>query len=162
MKDLIHLIHTTKSVLKAPGIHSAQELKLLLNAYHGNDWQNYIGMTDNTPKTKILLENEHIKLLIIRWGGFQKTNKHGHPGGGGALKVLSGILLETRFDPIDTDRMIGKYHYFKDAITSIHDTEAYHIVENPVEQPAFSLHLYLKSNEIIAKNAVLTAVPATK
>ena len=79
----------------------------------------------------------------MHWYAFQKSKKHGHPDGGGLFKVLTGTLKETRFDPLDTDKVIGTYDYFKGGLAHIHNAEAYHIVENPIPYPAISLHVYM-------------------
>lgn len=143
MKNLNQLIEAVKAKVNADRITTVQELRSLVNQYRGNDWNDYLPNESNAPKTKILLQEEQVKMILVYWRGFQKTQKHGHPEGGGLLKVLTGSLKETRFDPQEPDRIIGTNHFFKGAVSYIHDAEAYHIVENPIPYPAVSLHIYI-------------------
>lgn len=143
MKNLNQLIKAVKTKVNAEGIESAQELRSLVSQYEGNDWNDYLSNESNAPKTQILLKEEQVRMILVYWNGFQKTQKHGHPEGGGLLKVLTGTLKETRFDPYDTNQIIGTNHFFKGAVSYIHDAEAYHIVENPIPYPAVSLHIYI-------------------
>ena len=143
MKNLNQLIEAVKTKVNADRITTVQELRSLVNQYRGNDWNDYLPNESKTPKTKILLQEEQVKMILVYWRGFQKTQKHGHPEGGGLLKVLTGSLKETRFNPQEPDRIIGTNHFFKGAVSYIHDAEAYHIVENPIPYPAVSLHIYI-------------------
>lgn len=143
MKNLNQLIQAIKSKVNTNDVENVLELRSLVEQYDGNDWHDYLSNENKTPKTNILLRDERIKMVLVHWHGFQKTQKHGHPEGGGLFKILTGTLKETRFDPDDADRVIGTNHFFKGAVSYIHDAEAYHIVENPISYPAVSLHVYM-------------------
>ena len=115
----------------------------LFEDYRGLDWKGYLSSGANTA---VLHQDERFRLSLIGWDGFQKSKKHGHPEGGGLMKLLSRALLETRFDPIFPEQIIGKHRYEPGDLAYIHDEIAYHIVENPFPQPAVSLHLYAPGN----------------
>lgn len=139
--ELLHqLIQQVNRQTQREGAKDVRDLKSLFNDYQGKDWKEYLKMEQNT----LLFQNEYFKLILIYWDAHKKSKKHGHPQGGGLIKVLSGTLLETRFDPKYTDQVIGKTYLSRESekISYIHDSLAYHIVENPFSEAAFSLHLY--------------------
>ena len=142
MKQLPRLIQAINMKVSNNGIEDVLDLRSLIESYQGSDWKDLLKMENGEPVNTVLFQNEQYKLMLICWKGFQRSKKHGHPEGGGLIKVLSGNLLETRFDPADPDRMTGKHYYSEGLVSYIHDSVAYHIVENPYMTPAVSLHLY--------------------
>jgi len=142
MKRLQQLIKKINKQIQNKGIINVLELKPLFNAYSGKDWKKHLKLNNNKPENKVLFQNEQIKLVLIYWDCFKKSKKHGHPEGGGLMKLLAGNLIETRFDPENTNTVIGKHHYSAENIAYIHDRVAYHVVENPSNEPAVSLHVY--------------------
>lgn len=138
MKTLRQLIRALET--QTPGNKEKDVLYLLsrFNACGGEDWREYVTGPGNTP----LFQNEHFRLVLIYWEGYARSKKHGHPEGGCLLKVLSGRLTEARFDPFEPQRMVGEFHFSRGEVSYIHDALAYHIVENPVAEPAVSLHIY--------------------
>ncbi len=112
--------------------------------YNGNDWEKYFD--NKNQMNTVLFHDDHLKMILIFWKGFQKSKKHGHPPGGGLMRVLSGNLFETRFDPFAPEKVLGKYECPVGALSYIHDELALHVVENPNETPAISLHVYALRN----------------
>ncbi|MEZ5043665.1 MAG: cysteine dioxygenase family protein [Saprospiraceae bacterium] len=143
MKTLATLIQALVTQFETQKTKNVLEVESLFTSYNNDDWRNFMTKEDGKFKNTILFQNQQFKLILIHWDGKQKSKKHGHPQGGGLIKVLSGTLSETRFDPKDKEKVIGKHYYFKGSGTSyIHDDIAYHVVENPSVTPAISLHLY--------------------
>ncbi|PHN01632.1 cysteine dioxygenase [Flavilitoribacter nigricans] len=143
MKSLKQTVEEIKAIVKQEGNHNVRTLASLFTAYPGTDWKQHINYENGVPVTTVLHQDKHLKMLLICWEGGQKSKKHGHPEGGGLIRVLSGTLLETRFAPDDENRMTGIYDYTaRSGPAYIHDSEAFHIVENATDEPAVSLHLY--------------------
>jgi predicted metal-dependent enzyme (double-stranded beta helix superfamily) len=143
MKSLARTIELIKAQVQEKGNLNVRELETIFTGYSGTDWKNYLTTENGQLKNTILHEDEHLKMLLICWRPGQKSSKHGHPAGGGLIRVLSGQLSETRFDPVDQDIETGTFRYNpEDEAAYIHDDEAYHVVENPGQGIAFSLHLY--------------------
>ena len=94
------------------------------------------------PQTTTLYLSEQIKLILIYWEGLKSSTVHGHPGGGGLVKVLSGRLRETRFDPDDPSLEIDSGVLEEGSLGYVHDVLAWHKVENADTTPAVSLHIY--------------------
>ena len=109
-----------------------------------SEWDLLLDCADRRPQTTTLLESDEIRMLLIYWEGGKESSIHGHPEGGGLIKVLRGTLEETRYDPlsgrpIDTAQLdVGEMSY-------IHDVLALHQVRNSYTTPAISLHLYTGS-----------------
>jgi len=117
------------------------------------NWPALLDHQNGEPCTTILYQSEQLKMSLIYWKGKQTSSVHGHPGGGGLVKVLSGVLDETRYDPIVTEHIIDRYRMVPGNIGFIHDVLALHQVRNPHASPAVSLHLY---SLIASEEAVLS------
>ncbi len=144
----------TQSIIKRmqqDGINQAIELHDLFSQYRGLDWLSSLSYERQKPVRTIIYQDPALSLVLIPWEGGKKSSKHGHPGTGGLIKVLTGSLRETRFDPVDTDRMIGRHLLSTGEVSYIHDDFAHHIVENPKEQLAVSLHLYTTGEQLTAE-----------
>ncbi len=142
MKILEHLIQQLNSKVENNDRVNVFEFFPLLKNYSSEDWKAALEVDNGHPKTTVLFQDEQLKVILIYWDSFQKSKKHGHQNGGGLIKVLSGTVIESLFDPTDSDHMIGKQRYTAGNITFIHDDIAHHIVENPSRMPAVSLHIY--------------------
>ena len=118
------------------------EIFPLVNTYTNEDWKNALTFENHKPKNTLLFQDEHLKVILIQWDSFQQSSKHGHPAGGGLVKVLSGNLVESLFDSHNPDKMISKQRLASGSISFVHDDIAHHIVENPSRQHAVSLHIY--------------------
>lgn len=142
MKTLEQLIQQLTIKVQQKAKVNIFELFPLVKAYANNDWETSLLTENHKPKNTLLYHDEQLKVILIHWNSFQKSSKHGHPGGGGLLKVLSGTLIESLFDPQNTEMMTGKHRYTAGDIAFIHDDIAHHIVENPKRTSAVSLHIY--------------------
>lgn len=142
MKTLESLIKQLAYTVQNNNSVNIFELFAPLKSYTNEDWKEELTFENGQAKNTLLFQNEQLKVILIHWDSFQKSKKHGHPAGGGLIKVLSGNLVETLFDPTDPDHMIGKQRYGAGNISFVHDDMAHHMVENPARTPAVSLHVY--------------------
>ena len=142
MKTLDQLIQTLNVETKDKGINNALDLLSPFAMYNGEDWKKYYEAGKNEFQYAVLHKDEHMKLLLIYWNSFRKSEKHGHMKGGGLMKVLSGQVVETRFDPDDDEKVLGIFSYSEGDFSYIHDALGSHVVENREQIPAISLHLY--------------------
>ena len=53
----------------------------------------------------VMVDDPLVKIVLIKWKPGKVSSKHGHPGGGGVIKVLKGSLEEKRFDPQSPQRL---------------------------------------------------------
>ncbi len=142
MKTLQQLIQNLNAETKEKGISNALDLLTPFDQYTGEDWKSYFKTPADEFQSSVLHLDDHFKLLLIYWNGHNKTAKHGHMKGGGLMRILSGQIVETRFDPDDQEKIIGTFTYSEGDLIFIHDELAYHVVENRRKEPAVSLHLY--------------------
>jgi hypothetical protein len=93
---------------------------------------------------KVLVDNEHLKVVLIRWEPGAECDRHYHPNGGGMIMVLEGVIRESRFlnDTIAAPYEVRNME--RHAMSYIDDTLGAHVVANPNEQAAITLHAYLK------------------
>ena len=93
---------------------------------------------------KVLVDNEFLKVVLIRWEAGAECARHYHPNGGGMIMVLDGAIRESRFlnatiaTPYDV-RTLERH-----ALSYIDDQLGAHVVANPEENAAITLHAYLK------------------
>ncbi len=139
MKQLAHLIQQLKEKIQLNSIENVLEILSEFESYKGDDWKNYF---EANPSTTVLFQENQLKLILIYWEGLKRSSKHGHPPGGGLMRVLFGKLKEIRFDAIEPEKELGRYDCDTGALSYIHDELALHVVENPDKIPAVSLHVY--------------------
>jgi hypothetical protein len=142
MKTLTHLIKELNTEIKDKGIDNALDLLSPFTKYQGDDWKSIFKVDKTEFQYSVLHKDENLKLVLIYWNAFRKSEKHGHMKGGGLMKVLEGKVIETRFDPDDNEKVVGNFCYSTGDLSYIHDALAYHVVENQSNIPAISLHLY--------------------
>ncbi len=89
-----------------------------------------------------LVLNDKMRISLIYWQPGQTIDIHGHAKGGCVLKVLRGKLLEKRYSPESSPRLLAISTYHRGSLAYIDDDMAWHAVENPYQKPALSLHAY--------------------
>lgn len=99
----------------------------------------------DTPEGKqVFVDNEYLKVLLIRWEPGSISSRHYHPNGGGLITVLEGAIQEDRYL---NDTIAVPYEQQvrnRGSISYIDDRLGLHTVGVPFDQPAVSLHAYLK------------------
>lgn len=92
----------------------------------------------------VLVDNEHLKVVLIRWEPGAECARHYHPNGGGMLMVLEGAIQESRFlnDSIAAPYEVRNME--RHVMSYINDTLGAHVVSNPHDRAAITLHAYLK------------------
>ena len=101
----------------------------------------------NNPEPKhILVQNDQVKIILIRWQPGELSDIHGHAIGGGLIKVLHGEIKENRYTADSQQRLLSKSTYFTNHIAYIDDVMGLHSVENSQDSPALTLHIYTPGN----------------
>ncbi len=93
---------------------------------------------------KVLVDNEFLKVVLIRWEPGAICARHYHPNGGGMIMVLEGAIQESRFI---NDTVAAPYEVRtqeRHTLSYIDDQLGAHVVTNPQEHAAITLHAYLK------------------
>ncbi len=123
---------------------TAREFQSILEraaAVSSNEWT---FLATESGGRKVLVDNEFLKVVLIRWEPGVECARHYHPNGGGMIMVLEGAIRESRFisDTIAAPyevRMLGLH-----AMSYIDDQLGAHVVANPQENAAITLHAYSK------------------
>ncbi|MFK8008769.1 MAG: cysteine dioxygenase family protein [Saprospiraceae bacterium] len=142
MQTLQELIHNIEIEIQENKIDNALDLLPSFDQYIGDDWQAYYESDKDEFQYSVLHKDDNFKLILIYWNGNSKSKKHGHMKGGGLMRILSGEILETRFDSENDEKIIGTFKYSEGDLSYIHDALAFHVVENQEKTPAVSLHIY--------------------
>jgi hypothetical protein len=142
MKEVKKFLSGISQYVRNHDLDDVLDLLPMFDQLNVANWRSLINYEDGAPVTTILYQTNLVKLVLIYWQGRQSSPVHGHPGGGGLIRLLSGELVEKRFDPEDPERVIDKHRFRQGALSYIHDMFAWHQVENPADRPAVSLHLY--------------------
>lgn len=101
----------------------------------------------NNPETNhVLVQNDLIKIVLIRWEPGDKCRIHGHAEGGCVFKVLKGKVVERRFSADDDLRELAEGTYSEGNMAYIDDMLGLHSVGNPFTEPAITLHMYTPGN----------------
>ncbi len=94
----------------------------------------------------ILVDNEWLKVIVIRWTPGEISAIHPHPKGGGIYRVLLGSVEELRYSFGDQPELLAKNQLYHGSTLYIDDRFGQHAVGNPFPSPAISLHAYLKGS----------------
>ena len=94
----------------------------------------------------MLVQNEQVKIIAIRWEPGQMSDIHGHVIGGGLIKVMHGEIEEKRYSADSEQRLLATGTYLKDNIAYIDDIMGLHSVANKQSTPAITLHIYTPGN----------------
>jgi Cysteine dioxygenase type I len=111
-----------------------------------NEWA---FLTTGGSERKVLVDNEFLKVVLIRWEPGAESARHYHPIGGGMMMVLEGAVRESRFmnESITVPyeiRVLDRY-----AMSYIDDQLGPHVVANRQENAAITLHAYLKYRPMV-------------
>lgn len=106
------------------------------------DLSNYYKFDRCNYTRNIVCQTNNVQIIVICWNILQKSPIHNHPENGCILKVLSGNLIEKKYD-INDLKKISESTLKVNNIGYIDNRAAYHCIENPsFRQKAISLHIY--------------------
>ena len=114
----------------------------VLNKLTGLDPLDAERFLENPKTNHVLVRHALLKVVLIHWKPGSISSIHGHPKGGCVFRVLQGSLVEKRYSPDDTQRLLAVGTYREGSMAYIDDSMAYHAVANPFNTPAISLHVY--------------------
>ncbi|MCB0793343.1 MAG: cysteine dioxygenase family protein [Flavobacteriales bacterium] len=101
-------------------------------------------LADQPKHRQVLVDNPYLKVVLIQWEAGESCAVHGHPSGGGLIKVLQGTLEESRFISAAMSRPYSVQRFQRKDTSYIEDRLGLHSITNPGDGPAVSLHAYLK------------------
>ncbi len=101
-------------------------------------------VADEPEGKKVLVDNLYLKVVLFHWAPGSQTEIHGHPEGGGLIKVLEGSVEELRYRNTDDKHLLSEHVYRTQESAYIDDSLALHSIRNPFDKAAVTLHAYLK------------------
>jgi hypothetical protein len=133
------------------------DIKPILKAYQGNDWDNYIYNNNKLNKIYLSNFNNYLKIpikfnelsnynkyeyemFLLVWYPQSYTALHSHTENGCLMKILDGNILEQRISNQGT--FPQKNELYKNDISYIHNIEGLHRIINNNFKYAYSLHIY--------------------
>ena len=151
--DFESLYHSLSEMTISEGAPlSAIQFLPVLRAFTLKDETEIKNFINNPETNHVIVQNDLIKVVLIRWNPGDECNIHGHAERGCVFKVLEGKIAEKRFSTDNSDQMLAEGTYQKDNIAYIDDVMGLHCVGNPYLEPAITLHMYTPGNYKPKKN----------
>lgn len=138
-RNLLETIDPTKDSFSA-----LQFLDALQQSFSDHDAIQ--SLLEHQETRHVIIHNELMKVILIRWNPGESSNLHGHAEGGCVVKVLHGTVEESRYETGNPDRLLSRNTYFPGNLAYIDDRMGFHIVSNPESEPAITMHLYTPGN----------------
>ncbi|KAE9416221.1 hypothetical protein Angca_002723 [Angiostrongylus cantonensis] len=129
------------------------EVIMLMESYKSNpaDWRSY-AVFDEHKYTRNLVDigNGKYNLMVLCWGPGMGSSIHDHANAHCFVKILEGVLLETKYAWPDDDNMkaplrkLDQSRFEENSVSYMSDKLGLHRIENPSHSNgAVSLHLYI-------------------
>ena len=151
--DFESLYHNLSEMIVPNGVPlSAIQFLPILRSFTINDKTEIEDFIKNPQTNHVIVQNDLIKIVLIRWEPGDECNIHGHAERGCVFKVLEGKIVEKRFSTDNDQKQLAQGTYEKDNIAYIDDLMGLHCVGNPFSEPAITLHMYTPGNYKPKKN----------
>lgn len=121
---------------------SAIDFLPILRQFSLGERQEIENFLQNPVAKQVLIHDEFLKVVMIRWAPYEECNLHGHASRGCAFKVLHGAVEEKRYSTDHREELLSKSTYYTGHIAYIDDMMGLHTVRNPRPEPAITLHMY--------------------
>lgn len=129
-------------------------LQRLMASYDSRllEWKRYALFDEDKKYTRNLVatDGKTFTLLLLCWNPSKGSPVHDHSGSQCLLRVIAGQLREvlyapvSKIDSLDRPLVVRESHLIASpSVTLMNDAIGLHKVENPTDQPAVTLHLYI-------------------
>ncbi|HRH39761.1 MAG TPA: hypothetical protein PK760_15530, partial [Flavobacteriales bacterium] len=146
LEDINH--HLMVKALSLPANATAREFQPILERATQVPPEAWSFLATEPGGRKVLVDSEHLKVVLIRWEPGAECARHYHPNGGGMIMVLEGAILESRFLNGTIAAPYEVRNMQRHVMSYIDDTLGAHVVANPHERAAITLHAYLKHRPV--------------
>jgi len=109
-------------------------------------FEDYSSWSSECYTRNCILDNEQFELILICWGGGQRTPIHDHGGEECWVKVIEGKFKECIYN----EKEDGELEVVKSSIVDVNEVSymidfmGFHSLENLSDERSMSLHLYAK------------------
>ena len=117
-----------------------------LKEYNKDDWKKYIVNSNENYVKKIVPSKYNQQLyviIVITWNSNKYTKIHNHAENGCVFKILSGSLLESRYNK--NLKLIKSNSLEENCISYIHNNIGFHSI-NTNNNNCVSIHVYSPAN----------------
>lgn len=144
-KDIKNLLDLENKIYKKlrtnKNLYSAVNI---LSRYNGEDWKEYVKLSDNTYVKNLVCKNIFFEIFILSWNSNQKSPIHNHAKNGCLMKILYGKLEQELYSK--NVKLIEKQIVDTSNISYIDNNIGLHSINNNNNKPAVSLHIYSPPN----------------
>lgn len=145
--DFVSLYYNLSEIIVSEGAPlSAIQFLPVLRTFTIENKTEIKNFISNPETNHVIVQNDLVKIVLIRWEPGSECNIHGHAEKGCVFKVLKGKIVEKRFSADDVQRQLAQGTYEKGSIAYIDDLMGLHCVGNPFTEPAITLHMYTPGN----------------
>ena len=113
----------------------------LVALYNGEDWLNYVQYKPDNYNKILVWNDSLLDIYLICWKSGQKSPIHDHPNNGCIMRVMTGLLEETKYINL---KNIEKYNCNTGSIKFIVGDKELHSICPIVD--SVSLHIYSPPN----------------
>ncbi len=111
-----------------------------------SDFSKYEYWKDEGYSRNCIVKTNAFELILICWNKNDSTSIHGHNNQKCWVYQVDGKMTEIRYKKNDQEKLIeyNRKELIPGSLCYMHDSMGYHLLENPTDQNAMTLHLYIK------------------
>ena len=132
-----------RELTKLGRINDLQKCIPLVKDYTSLDYKNWVSYNKYSYKRNLIYRDNNFEILLLCWKPYSLAKIHDHSQNGCILKLLSGNLIETKFDP--SLNIIGSSLITPNNISYMSNDIGYHAINN-LNCKAITLHVYSPPN----------------
>lgn len=141
--NLYDMNNLIRELTKLGGINDLQKCIHLVKQYSSLDYKNWISYNKYSYKRNLIYRDDNYEILLLCWNPYSLAKIHDHSQNGCILKLLSGNLIETKYD--SSLNIIGSSLITPNSISYISNEIGYHSINN-LNNKSISLHIYSPPN----------------
>ena len=134
----------SKEINKNPNLIT-NDVKNILEEYSGEDWKDYIEVSEEKYKKKNIFTEEKFDIHIITWNKYQKSKVHDHSQNGCIYKILMGNITERVYNA-ESLKKISLSQLSEGCLGNISNNNGYHSMDNNNNHICVSIHIYSPPN----------------
>jgi cysteine dioxygenase len=144
IRSLNELIETLKQSEPSAYVKIAKSI-----AIPPSDFLPYTHFKEDGYARNCIIKTEDFELILICWNKDDSTPIHGHDDKQCWIYQVKGEMNEVRYEECSEENLVesNQMKLTQGKISYMQDSMGYHMLENPTNEDAMSLHLYMKPVE---------------
>lgn len=132
-----------RELSKLGRINDLQKCIPLVKQYSSLDYKNWVSFNRYSYKRNLIYRDNNYEILLLCWNPYSFAKIHDHSQNGCILKLLSGNIIETKYDT--SLNIISSNLINPNNISYMSNEIGYHSINN-LNKCAISLHVYSPPN----------------